>query len=119
MNAFATLRTAGVTTRSAAALTGIARARMDRTTRLSSTPQPPAPRSTPAARATPKKKLADVEEQQVLAVLHSPEFIDQAPAEVYATLLERGEYLCSTASMYRILRRHNKVRDRRRQARHP
>lgn len=116
MNAFATLRTAGLTTRAAAALTGISRATMDRAAQAASTPAHPLAR---AGSPAPKNKLTGVEEQQVLAVLHSPEFIDQAPAEVYATLLERGEYLCSIASMYRILRRHNEVRDRRRQARHP
>ncbi len=73
MNAFATLRAAGVTTRSAAALTGLARATMDRATRSSSTPQSAVSRTT----AAPKNKLSDVEEQRILAVLHSPEFIDQ------------------------------------------
>lgn len=115
INASTTLRIAGLTTRAAAALTGIARATMDRAAQSAPTPQSLVPRTATA----PKNKLTNAEEQQVLTVLHSPEFIDQAPAEVYATLLERGQYLCSIASMYRILRRHNEVRDRRRQARHP
>ncbi len=123
MNAFTTLRAAGVTTRAAAALTGIARTTMDRATRSSPvplpTPLPLAPQTAPTQNAVPKNKLSNAEEQQVIAVLHSPEFIDQAPAEVYATLLERGEYLCSIATMYRILRRYKEVRDRRRHARHP
>ncbi len=51
-------------------------------------------------------------------MLHSPEFIDRAPTEIYATLLGRGEYLCSVRTMYRILSAHNEVRERRRQARH-
>ena len=104
MNAFTTLRTAGVTTRAAAASTGISRATMDRATRSSSLPLPsPLPLVSQTAstqNAAPKNKLADVEEQQILAVLHSPEFIDQTPAEVYATLLERGQYLCSITTMF-------------------
>lgn len=42
-----------------------------------------------------------------------------APAEIYAVLLDRGTYLCSEATMYRILRRHGEVRERRGQAVHP
>ena len=42
------------------------------------------------------------ERPPVLAVLNSTEFVDAAPAEVYASLLARGEYVCSPATMYRI-----------------
>jgi putative transposase len=38
---------------------------------------------------------------------------------VWATLLDEGIYLCSQATMYRLLRRHGEVRERRRQATHP
>jgi transposase InsO family protein len=41
------------------------------------------------------------------------------PATVYHTLLDEGVYLCSVSSMYRILREHGEVRERRRQAVHP
>lgn len=120
MTTFTTLLSAGVTTRAAAGLTGIARAVMDRARTSTTTATAGSATSLGSAtRAAPKNKLTDVQEQWVLSILHSPEFIDQAPAEVYATLLGRGEYLCSIASMYRILRRYNEVRDRRRQARHP
>ncbi|MDX3762594.1 DDE-type integrase/transposase/recombinase [Streptomyces sp. AK02-04a] len=39
-----------------------------------------------------------------------------APAEIYVVLLDRGIYLCSESTMYRLLRRHGEVRERRRQA---
>ncbi len=55
----------------------------------------------------------------MLALLHSAEFVDQAPAEVHATLLGRGEYVCSVSTMYRILAQEKQIADRRRQARHP
>ncbi len=45
--------------------------------------------------------------------------MDKAPAEVYASLLDEGTYLCSIRTMYRILAEANEVRERRRQARHP
>jgi putative transposase len=53
-----------------------------------------------------------------LAQLHSPRFVDQAPAEVYATLLDEGHYLCSLRSMYRLLAAAHEVRERRNQLRH-
>ena len=52
-------------------------------------------------------------------MLNSERFCDQAPAQVWATLLDEGRYLASVSTMYRILRSHHQVRERRRQARHP
>jgi putative transposase len=46
-------------------------------------------------------------------VLDSEEYMDQPPREVYASLLGKGEYLCSVSTMYRILRHRGPVRDRR------
>jgi putative transposase len=45
--------------------------------------------------------------------------VDKAPATVYHELLDEGIYLASTSTMYRILRAHGEVRERRRQATHP
>ena len=45
--------------------------------------------------------------------------MDQAPTEVYATLLDAGKYLCSVRTMYRILEEHAELRERRDQLRHP
>jgi putative transposase len=45
--------------------------------------------------------------------------VDQAPATVYATLLDEGRYLCSVPTMYRLLRAEGEVHERRRQATHP
>ena len=52
-------------------------------------------------------------------MLHERRFVDLAPAEVYATLLDEGRYLCSERTMYRILAEHHEVRERRNQLRHP
>jgi len=54
-----------------------------------------------------------------LAVLNSAEFVDRTPLQAYAVLLERGEYLCSVSTIYRILAANAQVKDRRRLARHP
>jgi putative transposase len=55
----------------------------------------------------------------VLAVLHDERFYDQAPASVWATLLDEGSYLCSPSTMYRLLRAAGETGDRRRHATHP
>ena len=52
-------------------------------------------------------------------VLCSSRFADRAPAEVYATLLDEGVYLCSERTMYRILAENRAVRERRAQRSHP
>jgi putative transposase len=65
------------------------------------------------------RALSPLEKQRVLAHLHEERFMDQAPASIYATLLEEGTYLCSIRTMYRILEEQKEVRERRAQRRHP
>ena len=55
----------------------------------------------------------------MLGVLHEERFQDWAPAAVQATLLDEGNYLCSTRTMYRILEQEGETRERRDQATHP
>ena len=52
-------------------------------------------------------------------MLHAERFWDQAPASVYATLLDEGSSLCATSTMYRLLRQQGETGDRRRHATHP
>ena len=52
-------------------------------------------------------------------MLHEQRFWDAAPASVYAALLDEGRYLCSIATMYRLLRAAGETGDRRRHATHP
>ncbi len=65
------------------------------------------------------RALAPKERQTVHDTLNSERFVDQAPTEVYATLLDEGKYLCSVRTMYRILEEHAELRERRDQLRHP
>ena len=65
------------------------------------------------------RALSDVERQEVLDLLHSQRFVDQAPAQVAAALLDEERYLCSARTMYRILDANEEVRERRNQRRHP
>ncbi|MBF0126586.1 MAG: IS3 family transposase, partial [Magnetococcales bacterium] len=70
-------------------------------------------------RPKPPLSLTLEETQEVLDLLRSERFMDQAPAVVHATLLEEGRYLCSVRTMYRILAGEGEVRERRNQKRHP
>ncbi len=79
-------------------------------------PRPVTPTPT---RPPPVSALPDHTRREVLAVLHSERFVDKAPAEIQASLLDEGTYLCSTRSMYRILESEGEVRERRNQLRHP
>ncbi len=78
-----------------------------------------APRRALAPRPRPARALRDDERAAVLAVLDSERFADQAPAQIYAALLDEDTYLCSIRTMYRILAAHDQVRERRDQRRHP
>jgi len=73
----------------------------------------------PAPKKTSPRALPAGERKAVLDVLHEPRFEDLAPAEVYATLLDEGRYLCSERTMYRVLAENQEVRERRDQLRHP
>ena len=111
MAAYHALTGTGTTTREAKRLTGIARSSADRDRRR---PTPVRP-----ARRPPANALTPPEREQVLRLLNSPQFVDAAPAQIYAALLDQGVYVGSIATMYRLLREHEQVRERRRLARHP
>ena len=81
--------------------------------------QSPAPPRLARGRAVQPRALSAAERAEVLGVLHAERFVDQAPASVYATLLDEGRYLCSVPTMYRLLRAEGEVHERRRQATHP
>lgn len=68
---------------------------------------------------TPPRALSLPERQAVCGVLHSERFVDRAPAQVYATLLDEDVYHCSVRTMYRILASQREVRERRDQLRRP
>jgi len=101
-------------TRAACAAVGRSRATYYRRHRKS--PAPPRPSR---ARAPQPRALSGAERVEVLSVLHDERFVDQAPASIYANLLDEGRYLCSVPTMYRLLRAEGETRERRRQATHP
>lgn len=103
--------------RAACAAVGRCRASHYRTHPVRPVPLGPVP--APAARRRQPRALTEAERAAVLDVLHSERFVDQAPEAVYATLLDEGAYLCSVATMYRLLRARGETGDRRRHATHP
>jgi len=78
----------------------------------------PAPVRPPQERRPQPRALSAAERAQVRAVLNSTVHVDKAPATVYHELLDSGVYLASTSTMYRILREHDEVYERRCQAVH-
>lgn len=70
-------------------------------------------------RPTPERALSVTELQVIRDLLHEERFVDKAPAQVYATLLDEDTYHCSIRTMYRILAAQEEVRERRNQLRHP
>ncbi len=78
-----------------------------------------APLAEPRKRPSPPRALSVQERQAVLDHLHSERFVDKAPPEVYATLLDEGAYHCSIRTMYRILEDNQEVRERRHQVSRP
>ena len=71
------------------------------------------------ATRTPPLKLSDPEQVAVMGELMSERFVDLAPHQVYARLLDEGRYLCSIRTMYRLLTSQQCVRERRDQRIHP
>ena len=110
MAAYHDLTDAQVTTRTAAKLTGLPRSTMTRARPVARV------RAEPAA---PVNKLSAVERLEVATVMNSARFVDSAPMEIFAQLLDEGTYLCSISTMYRILAENAQLVERRRIARHP
>ncbi len=69
-------------------------------------------------RPAPPRALDRVERQEVLDLLHT-RFVDQAPAQVHAALLDEGTYVCSPRTMYRLLDAAHEIKERRDQVRRP
>jgi putative transposase len=60
----------------------------------------------------PVNKLSEQEREQILAVCNSEEFRNQPPQQIVPTLADRGVYLASESSFYRILKQANQSHHR-------
>ncbi|CKH17171.1 hypothetical protein [Mycolicibacterium smegmatis] len=112
MDAYNDLRDIQIPTRKAAEVTGMHRSTATRRAKPAPAPADRAPRPVPV------NKLTESECTRVVEVLNSARFVDAAPMQVWATLLDEGSYLCSVSTMYRVLNANKLVKERRRLARH-
>jgi putative transposase len=98
----------GVPVVAACTALGLSRATVYRIT----SPTPPPALRAPAVNA---RRLCDDERQAIVDAMHSAEFVDQTPMEVFATLLGRGIYLASIRTIYRVLADQGETKERRNQ----
>lgn len=59
---------------------------------------------TTTERPAPANKLSEPERQQILEVANSVEFASLPPSQIVPTLADRGQYVASESSFYRVLR---------------
>jgi len=52
----------------------------------------------------PKNKLTPAEKAKIIQLVNNPEFRDLSPSQIVPILADRGIYICSEASLYRLLR---------------
>lgn len=104
----------GIDLRAACEALGVARASAYRARARRERPPAAPEQRTPSPRA-----LEGEERRVVVEALTSERFVDAAPRQVWARLLDEGVYLCSVSTMYRILRAESGSRERRDQLRHP
>ena len=98
----------GVSMVAACTSLGVSRASLYRGTRVA---QPTSLRG----RAPSPRRLGDDERQAIVDAMHSPEFVDQPPMEMFAKLLSRGVYLASIRTIYRVLAELGESKERRNQ----
>jgi transposase InsO family protein len=65
-----------------------------------------------AHRPEPKNKLSTKERQQVIDICNDDEFASLPPSQIVPTLADRGEYIASESSFYRILKAENMLHQR-------
>jgi len=87
---------------------GVSRATLYRGT------QPAPPSAIREYRPSPRR-LGDDERQAIVDAMHSEEFVDQPPMEMFAKLLSRGVYLASIRTIYRVLAELGESKERRNQ----
>jgi len=65
-----------------------------------------------AKRPEPSNKLSAEERQNIIDVCNDPEFADITPNQIVPTLADRGIYLASESTFYRVLKDHNQLATR-------
>ena len=55
-------------------------------------------------RPTPKNKLTQEEREEIIKITNTPEFADLPPSQIVPKLADRGIYLASESTIYKILK---------------
>jgi putative transposase len=63
-------------------------------------------------RRVPANKLSETERRQILAIANEPEFAHMPPSQIVPILADRGRYIASESSFYRVLREANQLTHR-------
>lgn len=61
---------------------------------------------------TPGNKFTSAERERLLAIVNSPEYRNQSPSEIVPNLADKGEYIGSEATIYRMLREEKMLQHR-------
>ena len=57
-----------------------------------------------ARRVAPANKLSEEERERILVLVNSVEFASQPPSPIVLTLVDRGEYVASESTIYRVMK---------------
>lgn len=60
----------------------------------------------------PKNKLTELERQRLINVANSPEFSSLPPSKIVPKLADKGQYLASESTFYRVLKEANQLKHR-------
>lgn len=65
-----------------------------------------------ASRPAPSNKLSEQERQTILSTCNTPEYASLPPSQIVPVLLDKGLYLGSEATYYRVLKAHDQLHHR-------
>jgi len=65
-----------------------------------------------APRGGPANALSEEEKEQIISISTSPEYCNESPAQIVPSLADKGIYVASESSFYRVLREHRMVNHR-------
>ena len=63
-------------------------------------------------KAAPHNKLCEGEKEKILEVVNQPEYRDLSPNQIVPLLADKGKYLASESTIYRILRKEKQMKHR-------
>ncbi len=65
-----------------------------------------------AAKPTPKNKLTNEEEQEIIRIINLPEYSHLPPSQIVPKLADKGKYIASESSFYRVMKKYNQQKHR-------